>query len=216
MQGLHHANIYLGDCRREVYKILEEDLGLKTVGSPDFFFREADSFGIDDARALEKWAISKPFVGDKKAAYIIVNALNWEAQNALLKVLEEPTYGTYFFIQLPNLSGVLPTFLSRVRVYDERRSEEATEIGRAAKDFLLSSIKARFSTVHSLSKGEDKGAMKDLIRSLENIAYNNSPQPSLITREGAEKMRKILKAKGFSSLKGGSPKMVLEWLSCVL
>lgn len=216
MKGLHHANIYLGDCRKEVYKILEEDLGLKIVGSPDFFFREGESFGIDDARALEKWAISKPFVGDKKVAYIIANALNWEAQNALLKVLEEPTYGTYFFIQLPNLSGVLPTFLSRVRVYDERRSEEATEGGRVAKDFLLSSIKARFSTVHSLSKGEDKGAMKDLIRSLENIAYSEYAKGGAINKEESEKMRRILTAKTFASLKGGSPKMVLEWLSCVL
>lgn len=204
--NLHHANIVLGKNSREfIYKILEQDLGLKIEGSPDFFFLEQEVFSITDARNLEKWATLKPFIGDIKAAFIIVDSINWEAQNALLKVFEEPSLDTYFFINLPNLSGILPTFLSRVMILDQRSNEEKFV---SATSFLKANIKERFSTVRTLVKREDKRDIKDLISSLESAAYHD--------KVPVDKMKKILISKVFASVRGGSPKMLLEWLSCVI
>ncbi|MEK7635000.1 MAG: hypothetical protein AAB446_01035 [Patescibacteria group bacterium] len=221
---LHHASVVIGDdCRSFVLEILINRLNFNTKANPDFLLIENQSFGIDEVRNLERWAIGKPLVGDVKASLIIVNSITFEAQNALLKILEEPPLGTYFFINLQSLGGLLPTFLSRVRILflrsDLEKKSQRSDLGDGnAKKFLLSQIKEKFSMIRSLSKKEDptslklrgasKNEMKELIKNLEEIAYKNNFK--------AQDLKNILIAKTFASVRGSSPKMLLEWLSCVL
>ena len=113
---MHHANVIISreDCKDFVFDILKKDLNFDIKANPDFLMIENESFGIDDARNLEKWAIGKPLLGETKVFFIITKSITFEAQNALLKVLEEPPLGTYIFIKLENGGGLLPTFISRV------------------------------------------------------------------------------------------------------
>jgi len=205
---MHHANIIVSkrDCKNFVFDILAKDLDFKTVGNPDFMLIEKESFGIDDARDLERWAIGKPLLGEVKAYLLIAKSITLEAQNALLKILEEPPLGTYIFINLQSLGGILPTFISRIKILNFSESDSKDDI--AAKKFLVSSIKEKLSLIHSLSKKEDKNQMKELLKNLEEIAcQNNLP---------AENLKNILTAKIFASARGSSPKMLLEWLASVL
>jgi DNA polymerase-3 subunit delta' len=73
------------------------------------------SIGIDKIRELIKDVYIKPVMGEKKII-VIENAhlLTAGAQNALLKVIEEPPSYAVFFLLCDNVSTILPTVLSRV------------------------------------------------------------------------------------------------------
>jgi DNA polymerase III delta prime subunit len=207
MEKLHHANIIIGENSRDfVFKILEEKLNFNINANPDFLLLESPSFGIDDVRNFSRWAIGKPLLSETKVSFIIVKSITFEAQNAMLKVLEEPTPGTYIFINLESLGGLLPTFLSRIRILDLPKNNLKDDT--VSKKFLTSNIKGKLSMIKSLSKKEDKNEMKDLIKDLEEIAYKN--------KASSKDLKNILTAKIFASTRGSSPKMLLEWLSCVL
>jgi DNA polymerase III subunit delta' len=212
MEKLHHANVIIGeDCRDFVFKILKEKLNFNANANPDFLLTEGQFFGIDDVRDFGIWAIGKPLLSDIKVSFIIVKSITFEAQNAMLKVLEEPPLGTYIFISLQSLGGLLPTFLSRVRILDLPKVQENLadkEEKSAGSKFLNSDIKGKLALIRSLSKKEDKNEMKDLIKNLEEIAYRNKMSP--------KNLKNVLTAKIFASTRGSSPKMLLEWLSCVL
>ncbi len=214
---MHHANIIINkeDCRNFVFDIIKNDLDFEVKANPDFLMIKSESFGIDDARDLEKWAIGKPLLGESKVCFLITKSITHEAQNALLKVLEEPPLGTYIFINLESLGGLLPTFISRIRILDlpklakgvfEMPRSQKTPFASEVKKFLNSKIKEKLSFIRALSKKEDKNNMKELIKDLEQVAYKNS----------SKNMKNILTAKIFASARGSSPKMLLEWLSCVL
>lgn len=72
------------------------------------------SIGIEEIRMLQQQLLYKPLKGDKKAIIIEdAQTLTTEAQNALLKVLEEPPSHTIFFLSTANVDVFLPTILSR-------------------------------------------------------------------------------------------------------
>lgn len=91
------------------------------------------SIGIDDVRNLQKQIMLKPMKGDNKAV-IIKNAhmITTQAQNALLKTLEEPPNNTYIFLTAETDTLFLPTILSRTSVihlpeetsFDEKEMDE--------------------------------------------------------------------------------------------
>ncbi len=212
---IYHANIFIGEADLELPKILNDHLGFLVERNPDYNIIEADAFGINEARDLEEWAIRKPIAGDKKVLYVETNSITFEAQNALLKVLEEPLEGTYFFIKLPNLGNVLPTLLSRVRIFDlhEAHNNKKNKEELAAHQFINNNIDTRLSQIKSLSKKEDKFSIKNFLGLLEKEYYRSQYRDY---PKNAHNMKHILIAKKMSSIRGGSSKMVLEWLASVL
>lgn len=75
------------------------------------------SIGIDDIRKLREWAFLKPFSKENKVALLAsAHTATQEAQNALLKLLEEPPEQTYLFVHVNDSENVLPTILSRCQV----------------------------------------------------------------------------------------------------
>ncbi|MBN2094375.1 MAG: hypothetical protein JW740_03365 [Candidatus Zambryskibacteria bacterium] len=208
IKKIHHANIVVGgDCRQHIFTILKTHLNFKVQANPDFLLFENQFFGIDDARNFEKWIIGKPLIKDIKVSFIITKSITHEAQNALLKVLEEPPFGTYIFINIENLGGLLPTFMSRVRILNVEIEKELDD--NYAAEFLQSNINERFSIINFLTKKKDKNAMKNLIKNLERYAYRND-------KLNPKSFEYISKAKILVSSKGSSPKIILEWLSCML
>lgn len=75
------------------------------------------TIGVEAVRRIRAGAFIKP--GDFEfKAYIIRNSdkMTVQAQNALLKLLEEPPSGVYFFLLCENSSVLLPTVRSRASV----------------------------------------------------------------------------------------------------
>lgn len=209
----HHANIIIsrGDCKSFVFNILQKDLSFDIKANPDFLMIENESFGIDDARNLIKWALGKSLIGEIKVCFMITKSITHEAQNALLKILEEPTLGTYFFINLESEGGLLPTFLSRIVILDNNILNKK-ESDNYAHKFWNSNKKEKLSLIQTLSKKTDKTEMKELIKDLEKICYENF----VADTSKAQIMKNVLTAKIFVTARGASPKMLLEWLSCVV
>ncbi|MCA9390135.1 hypothetical protein KC571_01920 [candidate division WWE3 bacterium] len=85
--------------------------------SPDHILvtpNENGSITIDTIRSLKEWAYLKPFSQDEKIAVIVdAQQTTIEAQNALLKLLEEPPRQTILLLHIDDEKNVLPTILSR-------------------------------------------------------------------------------------------------------
>ncbi len=75
---------------------------------------DEDSVKVDDIRNLKHDAFIRPNDSERKV-YILDHAesLTPQAQNAFLKILEEPPHFTFFILLCNNLSDLLPTIVSR-------------------------------------------------------------------------------------------------------
>lgn len=97
------------------------------------------NFTVDAIRAIREDAFIVPNESDRKI-YILKNAqnMNEQAQNAILKILEEPPSYVFFIIVTTSKSAMLETVLSRVQVYsllsDEGEITEKEE--NAVKGFV--------------------------------------------------------------------------------
>lgn len=95
---------------------------LKSDNHPDVYFLKKDKkssmIKIDPIRELKKKALVFPNDGDK-SIFIIVDAqtMNPQAQNALLKIFEEPSAHVLFILCCSTKSSLLETVISRATCY---------------------------------------------------------------------------------------------------
>lgn len=135
------------------------------ANNPDFLFLQTgeSSIGIDEIRNLQNGLSRKPFQ-EKMITVLIKEAQNLttEAQNCLLKTLEEPNPASQIFLTAPDTSWLLPTIVSRCQIIhlplksqiqiDEKESQK---IGELLNSLLNSSPAKRFKIA------EEEGIAKD-------------------------------------------------------
>ncbi len=90
-----------------------------------------DVFSVDDARYINNFSRNK----NEKNVVVILEAVivTAEAQNALLKTIEEPQENFTFFVIVPSGTNVLDTVMSRVTEYsveDARSKEQFSDFQR--------------------------------------------------------------------------------------
>lgn len=87
---------------------------------------EEGSIGIEIVRKFQQSLLLKPFQGQTKSI-VLENAQNltMEAQNAMLKLLEEPPVSTYIFLSSTTDQHFLPTILSRCQIIHLSEDEKA-------------------------------------------------------------------------------------------
>jgi hypothetical protein len=93
---------------------LEGD-GLLISGNPDAFVRSYAHFGVEEARELRERANSRAMTDSGRIFLIATPVMTTEAQNALLKTLEEPADLSTFFIVVPSPDMLLATLRSRTQ-----------------------------------------------------------------------------------------------------
>ena len=123
--NLHHAYAIEGDKKAiipELYSFLENDLKIVTKANPDFYFNEFESFGIDSGRELQDQASRKAMQGNMRIFVITISSITSEAQNALLKLFEEPAEGVHFFIIVQSSEIFLPTLRSRFNILHQGKA----------------------------------------------------------------------------------------------
>jgi hypothetical protein len=206
--GFYHANIVLGGKSSIVeLKIRLGNLGFEIERSPDFLEYKVDTFGIDEARFVKEWLEKKAMNSERKAVLVVSGLITLEAQNSLLKIVEEPPIGTYIFFSLRNLTGIISTLLSRVHIIDLKNYLDLdTEKESLAQEFLKMSTGERLERVKELAKNEDKNTMKEIIIGLEKNMYK---------KDDINNVKKALIAKKLASIRGASLKMILDWMSIV-
>ena len=116
---------------------------IKAGSHPDFFYIDEDSLKVDQARNIIKNAYTKPSEAEFKF-FIIDNAENMrvEAQNALLKAIEEPQ-NAYFVFLCHNHRSLLQTINSRCQVF--ALPSEKDEIANKAVGDMASGFASAFA-----------------------------------------------------------------------
>ncbi len=100
-----------------VSKILDKPLGKEHVDAI-FYKSKKASMGVSEVREIIEEVNKRPYEGNKKVI-IIYNSekLTIQAQNALLKTIEEPPVGVYIIMLSTNLESILDTIKSRCQIY---------------------------------------------------------------------------------------------------
>lgn len=169
--------------------------------------------GINEARELRQRA-QLATAGEEIA--ISCQAITEEAQNALLKTLEEPALGIVFRIYAPTSIQLLPTFLSRVEII---RTENNSETDFAEiKKFLNANLEARFKIIADLIKkaGEEhKSAGINFLNDLEKYLAQNLK----LEKASADiifALSEIRQGRMYLHDKSGTPKLILDHVALVL
>jgi len=91
------------------------------------------TFGIDDAHELARRASFAVAESEEQIFCIGSQGFTREAQNALLKLFEEPTPGTRFIIVTPYPDDLLPTLRSRIQLIENSEVRPPEAGGRTSE-----------------------------------------------------------------------------------
>lgn len=169
----HHAYLRTGDIEAGIAAALsygERELGLASIGNPDVVVYRYAHFPVEDARRVVQSAAQKP-LGERRLIVIAAERLFHEAQNALLKVFEEPAVGTTLVLVVPAEGQVLATMRSRLMPLPEEESDvrephSFVAAGDAERKKMIEKLLARSKS----DKDEEKQAARaEAIRIVEDL-----------------------------------------------
>lgn len=172
--------IYGGSFDNRFSKITELVPNFKWENNPDLKIIERiktkKSIGIEEVRPISGFLKIKP-LGQKKIVIIKeANLLTTEAQNSLLKILEEPPVYSQIFLESETIENLLPTILSRcqkIKVGEMPEDSTTFEV-----NFLDLPLGERFDYCETLSKLEKDEVISYLTWVLKT--YNNSEKKEKI------------------------------------
>ncbi len=194
MTGMEiHARLLLASS----LETADIDDRLKREGS-DIRHLVTDNLGIDDARRLISDSSRRSLGGDAHHFVIVAKGITLEAQNALLKLFEEPPPGTVFHLIIPRESILIATLRSRLIKTGEPAKEEA---GSAAA-FLNQDLKTQMDEIATLAKNAPER--------LGQLATDLALSPTLAGNHEAK--RSLLQTLTYVYNRGASRKMLLEEL----
>lgn len=223
--NLHHAYLIEGDAERIVPDLFAflESIGVSIKANPDFWHRTFDTFTIEDARALKSAQIQKAVSGGKKIFVIQAGFFTTEAQNALLKVFEEPASGVHFFIITPRADSLLKTLHSRVVIVRSGKKQQDTLGVEEANKFVEGERGERLEFVKALAKKYDKEETSMLLK-IEALTFLNNLEYVLQGKTNRKKeniedyyhFEEIWRCRKYLMGRGSSVKMLLEHLALVV
>ena len=187
--------------------------GIAIEANPDFHAREFRQFGIDDAADLKARASARA-IGERRVFVIAASSITSEAQNALLKTLEEPSDNALFVFVVPAPEALLPTVRSRSQRVTLPRTKgiahppSAETIDPGA--FYSAGPAGRIDMLKAvLEKGDDDkydtGAILAFLRALEKYASHIAD-----ANLRAAALEPLYKARGYLADRGALIKTLLE------
>lgn len=224
---LHHA-YYLEGSREDIlnalFKFLENDLKFKIKGNPDFYSISLDTLGIDEGRSINEIQSRKAVSATRRVFIISANFITKEAQNSLLKMFEEPSGDSVFFLIISSASILLPTLRSRMMIVNlghggisDRFSVETLF---DANKFIKSSVTEKLAMIKRITdKIADEEASRfvavDFLNAVEREFLNNS-----LSVEAKSKnlfvFKEIDKCRSYANDRSPSVKMLLEHIALII
>ncbi len=229
-ESLHHAYLIEGNRENifsQVSSYLEKELQFSLKNNPDFWQGDFDTFGINDGRNINelqnKKAIAgsnpKTFGSGKQIFIIKTNFITREAQNSLLKMFEEPTDNTHFFIIMNSSEVLLPTLKSRLMTIRHESSNNSQV--DFAKEFLgvgmsdrLRMIKKFFGDTKKKIPADKSGAIEFLNELEKQLKQKTDFRKT--SKEDVAIFNEIIKCRSYLNDRSPSVKMLLEHLTSVI
>jgi len=141
---------------QEFYKKYEIDVFDVTIISHENSVKQnAQSIGIEDVKNMQKKIFLKP-IKSKNKAVVLQDAqlLTTEAQNSLLKILEEPPDHTMIILLTDSKEALLPTIISRCKVIElQTESLKLSEKEKEELENFLENL-PKWGTGECLKKAE--------------------------------------------------------------
>ncbi len=145
---------------------------------------KSNTIGVKEIEAIKHNIFIKPNDSDYKI-FIIQDAerMNVNAQNAMLKMIEEPVDDTFFIFTSKNSHALLPTVLSRVTVYrvsPAQNEEVMKELVRRFPEKSESELKeaaqlscGNIGVAVELAKGEGREIYTDAVKVLKSLVSSD-------------------------------------------
>lgn len=214
---LHHAYLIEGERQGVLLQLISllQDFGVTTHANADYHLYEHDAFLIEHAHQLRREQTMHGASGARKIFVVAFNTMMSEAQNALLKTLEEPTAGTHFFFVTRTGEILLPTVRSRMQIIKGLGSR-VEGLENAGEKFLNAALPERMKMIEHFTKAktEEKPKAKEdariFLESLERALYKTTPGAALPV---AESLQNVITAKRYLSDRSPSLKLLLEHLA---
>ncbi|MFA6797472.1 MAG: hypothetical protein WCR40_02100 [Candidatus Paceibacterota bacterium] len=199
---LHHAYCIEGDSSCILSKLenfLINELKFSIHENQDFWYGEYDTLDIEDSRKIKDLHQNRPVVSDKKIFVISTNFITEKAQNSMLKLFEEPSGDTHFFLIIPTVENIIPTLRSRMIIIEH--GEKGGSIINV-KNFLKASVGERIEMIKKLMTSvsdEEKSKMEvvKFINSIEvelkkKIDFSKGNKKYMSLFENLEKVRQYV------------------------
>jgi replication-associated recombination protein RarA len=161
--------------------------------------------GINEVRDITTAAQLRPVAGDQQLFIIQPTFITHEAQNALLKLFEEPPLGLLFELVVPPAFQLLPTLMSRIGVVIATGDE--TDIDPAFAAFVEASYADRLKQIEAWHKGKDADWLQAMAAGVHSLRLFGLPVPCLAA---------VQLVGGKLATRGASNKMLLEHLALAL
>ena len=234
----HHAYLYEGPVSRlpELADDAASRFNFEREHNPDVLVQQWEKFSIDEARDLTQQASLKSASG--RSLFVLgISSIASDAQQALLKLFEEPREGIIFVVLVPH-GIVLPTLRSRFLEYPSKTFAEkkspsaagrrgdasgdlfsATESSTAA-EFLASSYTKRSAWVTAFLKNDDEDTREQarvFLNNLEAVLYMGLPKASDKSKQDIlDGLTDIAHFRGYLADRAPSLKMILEHFAATL
>ena len=127
------SQIILTSDFESLKKELEESFSIN-----DLRFFQRENFLIEDSKLV----INEAMIAENRSKFIILMAQNYgiEAQNSLLRIVEEPPKNIYFIVVVPSKNRLLATIISRLPIILKKKKSSLTHLDVDFKKLSLEKI----------------------------------------------------------------------------
>ena len=225
----HHAYIHEGS-QSELELLVASaraQFNFEDDNNPDLHVFRFEKFLLDDAHELTRRGQLKSVSG--RALFILgLASINTQAQQALLKLFEEPQEGVTFVLLVPH-GILLPTLRSRLMPYPETqnfpvqrvlgspRAARPDHFAQESSEFLKANYKTRSTQITVMLKDEEntKERVRSFVNALEESLYKKL-QSTKGSKEYRDALQDISKVRDYLGDQSPSLKMLLEHLAATL
>lgn len=214
------ARLLISTSLEERIKKIQEILNEEKISlnHPDLlYFEDVQKLGVSESKIVRAHLALKPY--SAKGRVVVIESahnLTMEAQNALLKTLEEPPESAILILGASSDANLLPTILSRCQIlnlagsahstYEVDSSVDSSKFFKDIKGLQNSGIEQRFEYIANLEEKEE--FLKAMVAYFHSVIMGKS---EAISKEKLEFTKLLVKAEEWQA-QNVNIRAILEYL----
>lgn len=220
-KNLSHAYLIVGEpdsITQELKNFFTQKFGedFVSLANPDFSLKKDSLWSIAESRELKNFNSRRPVKYSAKISVIIPETITLEAQNSLLKTLEEPALDTHFFIITKRLDEYLPTIISRCEIIRFENKIFPPALCQLAEEWLNDDLAIRLEKNKIILAQQENNPtyIVDWLNCLIDVYWNKVSLQ--MTKKSVSSAEALIKAISYASQRGGSPRIILDNLAGIV